>query len=571
MAEMEEANGASPATGDEVKPYKVHVSSRYVNLTRQKLELTRLPHEGATPPSEEWWEPKPQVEPLIDFWLEKYSWRAQEDALNRIPQFRTAMSVSFSETPIRLHFIHVASPHKHALPLLLIPPFPFSNLALTHLVKLFTEPEDAANDQPFHLVIPALPGLGFSDPFPNNTPVISTTANMFNTLMTRLGYQHYLVTNSGSAQSSPAEIDWKLVECLSTDYPSSCVGAHFVSPPLASPKLSEAPSEWAKWTIANGFNAPILGYSEQDFLALKQAGAFTKPIKKTRAPATHGLNKVGLGEPNTLAYAMCDSPTGLLVFILKGLRLLAPRMQLTPEQVITITNLAWLPGPEYAMRFWAYCAKHDEPKVKRSTKKKAVRPRIGITVFLGVKDKEEGGGGNSVAQEGINVAIQLEAPTKIESSPRYACPGWAKARYNVVSSQRVSGEAGLLAWERPEVILTGVRGLAQGVLKVDKRLQASPEAATSPLEAVVALKETAPEYSGLKPPERPALEQGDSSRTQVGSQPPSSPKGKELEHAPSKHVESPMRDDSNVDDFEEGATPDTVILVTAPKDNAGGK
>lgn len=95
MAEtVEDAPSAGP--GDEIKPYKVHVSSRtitrmilpdclrvnllsltivrrqvsskYLELTRQKLELTRLPHEGAEPPSEDWWEPKPQVEPLIDFW-----------------------------------------------------------------------------------------------------------------------------------------------------------------------------------------------------------------------------------------------------------------------------------------------------------------------------------------------------------------------------------------------------------------------------------------------------------------------------------------------------------------------
>lgn len=91
MVDTEEAPPV--ASGDEIKPYKVHVSrlhqqhffcsrwprqaanatraqvsSRYLDLTRQKLELTRLPHESTQPPSEDWWEPKPQVEPLIDFW-----------------------------------------------------------------------------------------------------------------------------------------------------------------------------------------------------------------------------------------------------------------------------------------------------------------------------------------------------------------------------------------------------------------------------------------------------------------------------------------------------------------------
>lgn len=183
----------------------------------------------------------------------------------------------------------------------MIPPFPFSNLALAHLVKPFTEPEDASFDQPFHLVIPALPGLGFSDPFPNNTPVISATAEMLNTLMLRLGYEHYLVSNSGAAQSSPARIDWKLIENLSSNYPSSCLGAHLISPPLCSPKLSEAPLEWAKWTIANVLNAPILGYSKEDLSAHKQAAVALAQRKKALTPSEFGLNNVGLKEPNTLA------------------------------------------------------------------------------------------------------------------------------------------------------------------------------------------------------------------------------------------------------------------------------
>lgn len=80
----------TPGVGDEVRPYKIRVSaprctvvrkqlwltcaitiqvsSKYLDLTRQKLELTRLPHEGSAPNSADWWEPKPQVEPLIDYW-----------------------------------------------------------------------------------------------------------------------------------------------------------------------------------------------------------------------------------------------------------------------------------------------------------------------------------------------------------------------------------------------------------------------------------------------------------------------------------------------------------------------
>lgn len=218
------------------------------------------------------------------------------------------------------------------------------------------------------------------------------------------------------------------------------------------------------------------------------------------------------------------------------------------------------------MRFWAHCAKHEETKGRRSTKTNAVRPKVGITVFLGDKGGDEGD--NIVAREQGEEAIRLDVPTKVEHSTRYACPNWAKAHYDILYSQRATGEAGLLAWGRPEVILTGIRGIARAILKVDKRLQPSSKPPTSALKAVVAPQEDTSKAGGLKPPDRPALEQGDSSRTQVGSQSPSSHKGKEPEAAPAKPAESPMPKDGVNNEFDEGGTPNTVVLVTPPKDAA---
>lgn len=499
MAEPE-----TPAVGDEIKPYKIHVSTKYLDLTKQKLELTRLPHEGSAPKSEDWWEPKPQVEPLIDFWLEKYSWRDHEKVLNdTLPQFRTAIAISSFETPVRLHFIHVRSPHANAVPLLLIPPFPFCNLSLGHLVKPLTEPEDAASEQPFHLVIPSLPGLGFSDPLPNNTPIMFTVAEVLNTLMSRLSYSHYIATNSGAASLSPAEIDWKLVNTLATQYPDSCLGTHFISPPLVSPKIHEAPWEWTKWSIANFFHAGILGYSDDDFVALERTyESWSMPSKKRPpTPAQFGLNKLGLKEPNTLAYALCDSPTGLLVFVMKALRTLGPRTEFSPEQILTFTELAWLPGPEYAMRFWAHCATHDEEEEKKLEKDRpakktggqGAKPKVAITVFTGGKEPTATGsasGGVVGAEVGDVELTALPPPLPTDKKQKYVCPAWGNAHYNLVHTQRVAGQPGLLAWERPEVIAAGVRGLAKEVLRVDKRLEpavAAPEAETTPLQQVVVM------------------------------------------------------------------------------------
>lgn len=293
---------------------------------------------------------------------------------------------------------------------------------------------------------------------------------------------------------------------------------------------------------------------------------------------------------------MCDSPTGLLVFAMKGLSLLAPRMQFTPEQLITLTNLAWLPGPEYAMRFWAHCAAKDERQDK--DRKPAVsKPKVGITVFLGGDDQEPAD--DTATQEVGEGAIRLETPLRSEAGAGYTCPAWGKTHYNVLFSQRVRGQPGLLAWERPHIILDGIRGLANELLKVDKRLAPPSETVNAePLASVVVEEQIPPQDGGLKPPARPALEQGDSSRTRVGSpdgglkpperpkfeqgdssrtqvasQPASSPKSKEPDiiPPPAAAEDATKPQDGNASETPSPGTPDTVVLVTAPTDEDSTK
>ncbi|KAI0157813.1 alpha/beta-hydrolase [Xylariaceae sp. FL1272] len=481
--EVEEAvaSPGSATSNEEIHPYRIHVSSRYLNLTKQKLELTRLPHEEPEPKSRHWWQPKSHVEPLIDFWLEQYSWRDQEELMNDdLPQFRTAFSLANIEAPIRVHFIHVRSSHANAIPLCLIPPFPFSNLSLGHLIKLFTDPEDASNNQPFHLVIPSLPGLGFSDALPTDTPMISTTAELLDSLMKRLEYPFYLATNAAAGVASPAQIDYKIAEYLAMQYTESCIGTHLISPPLAQPQIQEAPLEWAKWSIASFFEASILGYREEDFSALRHHGGTTTSKKQT-SPAEFGLNRLGLTEPNTLAYALCDSPTGLLVFAMKGLRIQAPQRKFTSTEIINFTQLAWLPGPESALRFWAHCLQNAEKPRRKPT----VKPKVAVTVFLG----------GSLRQTSVERSEDVEATIPMLpdiAKKTYSCPSWAKTKYNVLHANRAFGEPGLLAWERPELIAAGVRGLAAAVLKVDQRMRPVAVPEVVPLEQIVAVSDDDP-------------------------------------------------------------------------------
>jgi len=518
--------------------------------------------------------------------LEKYSWREHEKAFNGLPQFRTAIPIAASPVPLRIHFIHVPSPHVNAVPLLLVPPFPFSNLSLGHLVKPLTEPDDAATTQPFHLVVPSLPGLGFSDPFPNGVPVVATAADMLNTLMARLSYPHYLATNAGGGTSSPAEMDWKLLDRLATRYPDSCLGAHLISPRLASPRPYRHPWEWAKWSVASFMQAGIFGYSDDDFPALDRA-LYSSPYSSAAVPRpkrpsseAFGLNRLGLREPNTLAYALCDSPTGLLVSVLQGLRVLGPRVDFGPDELITLANLAWLPGPENAMRLWAACAMqpHDDAEGDAAEATGAgTKPRVAITAFLG------GGGGPAATAIGTAVGAgegseaefpQVLLPGRAHEAEAYHCPAWGNTRYSVVFSQRLRGRAGLLAWERPAIIAAGVRGLAREVLRADPRLR--PETpATVPLEQVVIAVHEADE-ADADAPVRPVPEQNPSSSTEV--EVPASgtgtAKGKAPEHivvlpppaaADLLTVPGQGKEVAGASSSDE-ATPDTLVTNTPPLD-----
>ncbi|TLS28136.1 hypothetical protein PpBr36_01987 [Pyricularia pennisetigena] len=591
MADGREVAVLSPGVGDEVKPYKIHVSGKYLDLTRQKLELTRLPHENSIARSHDSWEPKPAVEAVIDYWLDRFSWRDQEEKFNTLPQFRTAISTdSALQAPQRIHFLHFRSPHQGAVPLLLIPPFPFTNLSVAHLGESLANPLPADGDDAearatkpiaFHVVIPSVPGLGFSDALPSNAGAVPATVEMLDRLMRRLEYSHYLASGTSSGVSSPARIDWLILERLALEYATSCLGVHMISPPLQAPNITESPVEFAKWSVASLFSAPILGYTAEDFTALAASSTArtkvtiledaqtetpvrTRPSRLTKqrscgqcgGACRYGshhehLGQIGLNslappqDANTLAYALCDSPTGLLVYILKILRLLAgpgggpsrtstadkktttttPSSTvagLTNDDIVTLVNLAWLPGAEYALRFWSQAAARGETEANGMRKMRnggGKRPRVAVTVFLGGRNEPnttdgQGSGtgrntGEDVAagafneQDGVRLGAEREDP---EQSPNndhaplaelpelpagsraapepYVCPAWGNTRFEVMFGQRVSGKPGLLAWERPQVILNGIRELAQAVVKIDKRLTATqPQIAR--LESVI--------------------------------------------------------------------------------------
>lgn len=395
-------------------------------------------------------------------------WRNPEADLSRsVPQFRTAIRTEGSESSVRLHFVHSLSSRANSAPLLMIPPFPFTNLSLTHLTDHFTNPGDGERDDiAFHLVIPSLPGLGFSDAINSSKHMIPLVAEMFDKLMKRLGYDHYLVTTAAPSPNAFTDIDSRLIKYIAVSFPDSCLGAHMISPPFSQPKLRFAPLAWLKWKMASTLQRPCLGYSQHDIAIIRRHKA-RRRLQHKQIPLLPGINTEGdkAFEPNTLSYALCDSPVGLLLFFVMVLRLLESKHEFSNQEMIHMTELTWLPGPEGTIRMWANCSSMTEQVPKPSHK-----PRIGVTTFAKAAAQED-----QDRSQGIS-------PTA--SSDAHTCLAWGYATYDVLSSQVVPGPPGLLAWERPGVIAAGVRKLAKAVIAIDGRLQKEEETGTTLLEQV---------------------------------------------------------------------------------------
>jgi len=379
---------------------------------------------------------------------EHYNWRTRENTLNSTaPQFRTAISLPDTPHPVRIHFLHIKSPHSHAIPLLFLPSFPIPNLSplLAPLYKPLTEPDDSLS-QPFHLIVPSLPGLGFSDALKSDEKLLEQTAEIFDILMRRLGYEFYLTSSTGSGRASPAGIDYHLARLMGEKHSSSCLGTHLLEPRVDKPKLGSW--AWTKFTVAKFFHASLFGYTASDFHALRESETTVArqetsgerlPLLANRKSIGFGVvGTLGLREPNTISYALCDSPVGLLSLVCSALRRASPQHTLNSEEIIDITQMAWLPGPEAGLRFWS-CAVEEVKnlKLERRPKKKA---KVAVTVF----DDGDGDG--------------------------YVCPAWVGQKFDVLATQRVEGKPGLLSYERSDVIVTGVRNLATAVQAIDGRL-----------------------------------------------------------------------------------------------------
>lgn len=258
-----------------IRPFEVHIPQRDVDDLHRRLVDTRWPEQG---PGAEWERGVPlgYLRELVAYWRTGYDWRAAEAHLNSFPQFITEID------GVDVHFLHVRSPEPGARPLLLTHGWPGSPVEFLDVVGPLTDPASHGGDpaDAFHVVIPSIPGHGFSGAPTEPGWDTERVARAWAELMCRLGYGRY------AAQGG----DWGSVISLRTGLvdPGHVAGVHVnmlvTVPPPDAGEPDAADAERLRFAAA-----------------FEEDGAGWRHIQSTR--------------PQTLAYALTDSPVGQLAWI----------------------------------------------------------------------------------------------------------------------------------------------------------------------------------------------------------------------------------------------------------------
>jgi epoxide hydrolase len=270
----------------EFTPFSVSVPQTDLDDLLSRLAQTRWP--DAIPGVG--WErgvPLLYLKELAEYWRTEFDWRAWEARLNAYPQFTSAIDGQ------AVHFLHVRSPESSALPLLLVHSWPGSIVEFVDLIPPLTDPRRHGGDaaDAFHVVVPSIPGFGFSAPLTATGWSSGRIARAFKDLMHGLGYERYGVhgndIGAGIASSmSPIDPSSLAGVHVTSDPPTAVSFAMFSGDPAAAPGLTEAETERVE--------------------GLKQVSADGS-----------GYLQIQTTRPQTLAYALTDSPAGQLAWIVE--------------------------------------------------------------------------------------------------------------------------------------------------------------------------------------------------------------------------------------------------------------
>ena len=379
----------TPSDPEAIRPFAIHVPDDVLEDLQARLSRARLPDQI---PGTAWdyGTERSYLEELLEYWQNDFDWRAQESILNEFDNFKTVIN------GVDVHFIHQRSPHEDATPLLLTHGWPGSFTEFTQIIGPLTDPTSYGGDaaDAFHLVVPSIPGFGFSGKPTERGYNPERMADVLAGLMERLGYEQY------GAQGG----DWGAIisRVLAFKYGDRLIGLHsnFVTggpPDVPNPEEGVPPEELA---------------FREERLAIRSTGRGYSDIQGTK--------------PQTVGYGLNDSPAGLAAWIVEKFHGWSDHggdieNSFTKDQLLTNVTLYWVTGTATSSARIYYESRHTPP-----------------TSPVGYVEVPTAG------------AI---FPEEISFTPRK----WAEANYNIVRWTRMPEGGHFAALEQPELLVDDVR------------------------------------------------------------------------------------------------------------------
>ena len=320
---------------DEIRPFRIDVPQAALDELAGKLDATRWP---APLPGDDWdtGVPTAWLRSLAEYWRSGYDWREAERVLNKIPQFTTVIDGQ------QIHFLHVRSAEPGATPLVLTHGWPGSIVEFLDLIGPLTDPAAHGGDpsDAFHVVIPALPGFGFSGPVADAGWTTNRIARTWAELMRRLGYERFAAQGGDIGAGVSVE--------LGRVAPDRVIGVHVNGDSGSLPPLPMPDEERASLTdLERDRVARVEAFMEEEFGYIA--------IQSTR--------------PQTIGYGLDDSPIALLAWIMDKFREWTHPRHVLPDEIVDrdrlLTNvmLYWLTGTASSAAYVGYAQDESwEPK-----------------------------------------------------------------------------------------------------------------------------------------------------------------------------------------------------------------
>jgi pimeloyl-ACP methyl ester carboxylesterase len=396
-------NLASAATEDAIRPFRANAAGEDLMDLRRRIQMTRWPDQETVADQSQGIQLS-KLRPLVEYWGTVYDWRKAEAKLNSFPQYITEIE------GLDVHFIHVRSIHPNAMPVIITHGWPGSVFEILKAIGPLTDPtaHGGSAEDAFDVVVPSMPGYGFSGKPTTTGWGPDHTARIWAELMKRLGYKRYVA--QGGDWGSPVS------SAMARLAPAGLLGIHINLPAVVPPEI-----------------AAILavGGPAAEGLTEKERAAFE--VLSTAAKMGNRSYATMMGtRPQTVGYGLTDSPAGLAAWMLghPGFTRWTYKdsdPEKSPDEVLDDVTLYWLTNSAVssARLYWEY------------------------------------GGGRSPVLAAGEKTIEITLPVAITVFPgeSYQAPEtWARRAYrNLSYFHEVDRGGHFAAWEEPELFSAELR------------------------------------------------------------------------------------------------------------------